>query len=686
MQETTANSALAAGTSVDVKCPTRIITYGWGERYVDVLVTFTLPALLAPGNLPYVASEVLCELVILTQRRFFSQFDRHPVIAHIRKFCPVRLVRLDDLIVSKDKYGMTLTYALHRAFSDLGPAMTEHWQIFLNADFILADGSLRTVIGHLSRGQRIIAAPSYCTIGQEVIPELRKHFDPATSILCISHRELARIILQHRHTVIRGKTVNQTAFHMRYVDQFYWSVEDDTLLGYQMPVAIVGLWPEHYVGEPNSYWDFGLIWEYCPRADVCVIGDSDEFTMLELRDDSVAQDQIVLGPLNKAEIAQRMVTWVTPYQKHFVKFPLTLHSGDLPSDIDDSRARLQSFVEEVMANAPPLPSHINHSQWEHHYAQFHQARRMCSRIRSSIGSKLVLAITPLARRKATSSPAKRSIVRTGLEKHVKPALRPIVRIGLDRYVRPTLRRVGLEIVATKTLLEIGGQLQEAARLKRELISLKRGSASRFSVEPGHASKAIDSEMFNLEPEFLVLHEQCSQYTTASWERLYAFYKSLQYVVANRILGDVVQCGVWRGGSMKLAARALLLLGDTDRFFFLYRAVGLSPRDEAIRETVATSGYPMEKLKLFEPAGKQTLPLTIPERVALLCLDSDSYLSTKREMEHLYPRLSPQGVLIIDDYGNNQGTRQAIDEYLSTLDKKPLLQRIDDADRLAIKPA
>jgi Macrocin-O-methyltransferase (TylF) len=674
-----------AGMSATFKLPARIITYGWGERYVDVLLTFTLPALLAPGNLPYVASQVPCELVILTQRRFFSKFDRHPAIAHVRKFCPVRLVRLDDLIVSKDKYGMTLTYALHRAFSDLGPTMTEHWQIFLNADFILANGSLRTVIGHFARGERIVASPSYCTIAEEVIPELRKHFDPTTSALCISHRELAGLILQHRHTVIRGKTVNQTAFHMRYADQFYWSVDDRTLLGYQMPVSIVGLWPQHHVAEPNSYWDFGLIWEYCPRADVCVIGDSDEFTMLELRDDRVAQDQIILGPLNKVEIAQRMVTWVTPYQQHFLRFPLTLHEGDLPSDIDAARAKLQSFVEEVMADVPPLPSHINHSQWEHHYAQFHQARRMYSRIRSWIGSKLLLAVMPLAGRKAMGSPAKRSIVRIGLERHVKPALRPIVRVGLDRYVRPTLRRVGLEIVATKTLMGIGEQLQEAARLRRELSSLKRESASRSSVEPGHASKAIDSQMFNLEPEFLVLYEQCSQYTTASREQLYALYKSLQYIVANRILGDIVQCDVWRGGSMKLAARALLLLGDTDRIFFLYRAVGISPRGEGIRETVATSGYPMEKLKLLEPAGKQTLPLTIRERIALLCLDSDSYLSTKCEMEHFYPRLSPQGILIINDYGNNQGTRHAIDEYLSQLKKKPLLQRIDDACWLAIKP-
>src|SRR4029077_7367139 len=117
-QEMTPASGPLAGTTV--KCPTRVITYAWGERYVDTLLTLTLPALLAPGNLPYVASEVPCELVILTERRFFSKFYSHPTIARIRKVCPIRLIRLNDMIVSKDKYGMTLTYALHRGFADLG--------------------------------------------------------------------------------------------------------------------------------------------------------------------------------------------------------------------------------------------------------------------------------------------------------------------------------------------------------------------------------------------------------------------------------------------------------------------------------------------------------------------------------------------------------------------------------------
>src|SRR5262245_210412 len=389
----TTSSASLATTPVTVKFPTRVITYAWGEEYADTLLTLTLPALLAPGNLPYVASEVPCELVILTQRRFFSKFDNHPTIARIRQFCPIRLIRLDDLIVSKDKYGMTLTYALHRAFSDLGPAMTEHWQIFLNADFILASGSLRTVIGHLVRGRKIVASPSYCTIAEEVIPELRKHLDAATSTLSIPHRELARLILQHRHTVIRGKTVNQTSFHMRYADQFYWSVDDTTLIGHQMPVSIVGLRPERYLSEPNSYWDFGLIWEYCPNSEVCVIGDSDEFLMMELREKSVAEDQVVLGPPNKQEIAERMVTWVTPYQRHFLQFPLTLHDRDLPPTVEDARLKLRSFVDEVMLKAPQLPSHVKHSQWEYHWATFQDARRLPSRIRSWGKTRLQHAAT-----------------------------------------------------------------------------------------------------------------------------------------------------------------------------------------------------------------------------------------------------------------------------------------------------
>jgi FkbM family methyltransferase len=513
----TTSSASLAATPATVKCPTRIITYAWGAKYVDTLLSLTLPALLAPGNLPYVASEVPCELIILTQWRFFFKINRHPAVVRIRKLCPVRLVRLDDLIVSKDKYGMTLTYALHRAFSDLGPAMTEHWQIFLNADFILADGSLRTVIGHLSRGARIVASPSYCTIAEEVIPELRKHLDATTSTLSIPHRELARLILQHRHTVIRGKTVNQTSFHMRYADQFYWSVDDGTLIGYQMPVSIVGLRPKRYVAEPKSYWDFGLIWEYCPRAEISVIGNSDDFMMLELRDRSVAQDQIVPGPLDKKEVAERMVTWVTPYQRHFLNFPLTLHDRDLPPTVEDARVKLRSFVDEVMSNTPPLPSHIKHSQWEYHWAAFQDARRLPNRIRSWGKTRLqhlATAVTPVARvtqrafRRTVVSPLRAKLRRIELRaelRTIEPRVerkaieiyKPFARVVGNQYVRPALRWLGLEIVKSTTL----SALQKTANLWASEATLKAEEVTRLKGEWAREVALKEEEVSRLKGEW-----------------------------------------------------------------------------------------------------------------------------------------------------------------------------------------
>jgi O-methyltransferase len=233
-----------------------------------------------------------------------------------------------------------------------------------------------------------------------------------------------------------------------------------------------------------------------------------------------------------------------------------------------------------------------------------------------------------------------------------------------------------------------------------------------------AQDQLRAGMSNLEPEFLALYEQCRQYTMTSWERLYALYKSIHYTVENRIPGDLVECGVWRGGSMKLVAHVLHSLGDTNRTLFLYDTFeGMTEPDpavdidfsgneavndwrevqrrgvkwayapvEEVQEVIASSGYPMEKVKLVKGSVEETIPATIPASIALLRLDTDWYSSTKHEMEHLYPKLSPEGILILDDYGHYQGARRGVDEYFSKLNKKPLLQRVDYSCCLAIKPS
>ena len=74
---------------------------------------------------------------------------------------------------------------------------------------------------------------------------------------------------------------------------------------------------------------------------------------------------------------------------------------------------------------------------------------------------------------------------------------------------------------------------------------------------------------------------------------------------------------------------------------------------------------------------------LPDKIAILRLDTDFYESTKAELETLYPRLSPGGELIVDDYGEWAGARKAVDEYFSG--QAVWLHYVTHTVRLMIKP-
>jgi hypothetical protein len=106
--------------------------------------------------------------------------------------------------------------------------------------------------------------------------------------------------------------------------------------------------------------------------------------------------------------------------------------------------------------------------------------------------------------------------------------------------------------------------------------------------------------------------------------------------------------------------------------------------EGVRSNLLSTGYPAERLEFIEGRVEETLLRHVPDKIAILRLDTDWYESTRAELQILYPRLSDGGVLVVDDYGYWRGARKAVDEFLSTLDFKPLLHRIDFDGRLLIK--
>ncbi|MFH8734575.1 MULTISPECIES: TylF/MycF/NovP-related O-methyltransferase [unclassified Streptomyces] len=205
------------------------------------------------------------------------------------------------------------------------------------------------------------------------------------------------------------------------------------------------------------------------------------------------------------------------------------------------------------------------------------------------------------------------------------------------------------------------------------------------------------------------------YTMTSPERLNAFILATRHIVRHNIPGDIVECGVWRGGSMQACAKALLSQGDTERGLYLFDTYeGMTPPTEedlrrdgkSAEELLAAQGkdrpiwavatlddvksgfqgvpYPADRLHFVQGRVEDTVPQQAPEQISILRLDTDWYASTKHELDHLYDRLVPGGVLLIDDYGYWQGSRQAVDEFLEKTGERLLLLRMDEG-RIAVKP-
>ena len=214
-----------------------------------------------------------------------------------------------------------------------------------------------------------------------------------------------------------------------------------------------------------------------------------------------------------------------------------------------------------------------------------------------------------------------------------------------------------------------------------------------------------------------IYDIVKPYTMTSPERVNALIEAVHYVVKNKIDGAMVECGVWKGGSIMAMALTLMRLDAENRDLYLYDTFSgmsapsdadvsihgkkahekfsktrisedasdwcLSPLDE-VKENVFSTGYPKEKTYFIKGKVEDTIPKDIPKEIALLRLDTDWYESTKHELTHLFPLLKLNGVLIIDDYGGWKGARKAVDEYISDNNIRILLNRIDRTGRIAIK--
>lgn len=175
------------------------------------------------------------------------------------------------------------------------------------------------------------------------------------------------------------------------------------------------------------------------------------------------------------------------------------------------------------------------------------------------------------------------------------------------------------------------------------------------------------------------------HTMVGSKRLDNVQHCVETVLQAGVPGDLIETGVWRGGCTILMRAILKAHGDASRTVWVADSFeGLPPPDadrfpadrgdthhaldylrvseDEVREAFRRYGLLDDRVRFLKGWFRDTLPAAPIERLAVLRLDGDMYGSTIEAFDALYPRLSPGGFVIVDDYGAIPACRQATDDY------------------------
>jgi len=161
---------------------------------------------------------------------------------------------------------------------------------------------------------------------------------------------------------------------------------------------------------------------------------------------------------------------------------------------------------------------------------------------------------------------------------------------------------------------------------------------------------------------------------------------IETVLRERIAGDFIETGVWRGGASIFTRGVLKAHGVTDRVVWVadsfeglpppdpvrypkeslvefYRHEALAVSLEEVRSNFARYGLLDEQVRFLKGWFRDTLPTAPVERLAIARLDGDLYESTMDALVALYPKVSPGGFIIIDDYNAVEVCNEAVHDFL-----------------------
>jgi hypothetical protein len=335
----------------------------WGKRFVEQFLEFCLPTLMAPGNIPALARMLPCEMVVMTNAADEPALRRHPLWQQLGRICRATVKHIDDLITDGN-HSTTITLAYAQLVREAGDEMLDTCFIFLVSDYVVADGSLRTVLARLMDGASGVLAGNFQVIAEDAVDSLRVALGPAPAALAIPPRKLVKWAFSHLHPATVANIVNYRLSHNAHTNRLFWRVDENTIIGRFYLMHMIGIRPEVTDFVVGSSCDYSFIPEMCPSGKVVALADSDDYLVVEMQPHGHEARHLRWGPINPTFLAQTLSEWTTENHRQNIQHTLVYHAMDISDSIAGTIVEADAFLAKVDGKLTTRPQpHRGHPYW-----------------------------------------------------------------------------------------------------------------------------------------------------------------------------------------------------------------------------------------------------------------------------------------------------------------------------------
>lgn len=333
----------------------------WGERYTRDFLGFSLPSLLAPGNLPGLSKRGPCTFVLLAPATDAETIQRSPLWALLLTCCSVRVTLIDDLISRSSSTVLTLAYSL--AIREAGEQALDTCFIPLVADYVMSDGSLVSVAERIFAGASGVLAGNFCAARNAVFSRLEPYRSDS-GVLAVASRSLVEISLSALHQTTRAEIVNENPHLTSETNRLFWRVDEHCMVGRFFLMHMIAIRPEISDFVITAPSDYSFIPELCPAGPIVRMTDSDDYFVIECQPQGDEPQQATTGRPEPRSFARTLEIWATVGHRDNARHSLIFHARAPPPSLAATIAASNAFVSEVEANRTVSHKPFrNHPNW-----------------------------------------------------------------------------------------------------------------------------------------------------------------------------------------------------------------------------------------------------------------------------------------------------------------------------------